>query len=123
MHSARPTPPSTLAPRAHFVTNCTKCTPSPSRRKGCGRGGGVNVVGTGGLRQYVRSRFAKGVTRLRFSVFVRRRTLGVMSMVIAHHLLSTASGWRVPDDLRGSTPACIAWDVIAELGELHYGRK
>ena len=44
-------------------------------------------------------------------------------MVIAHHLLSTAYGWWLPNDLRGSTSTCIASDVIAELGELHYGRK
>ena len=44
-------------------------------------------------------------------------------MVLAHHLLSTAYGWWLPNDLRGSTSSCIASDVIAELGELHYGRK
>jgi REP element-mobilizing transposase RayT len=44
-------------------------------------------------------------------------------MVIAHHLLSTAYGWWLPNDLRGSTSTCIACDVVAELGELHYGRK
>ena len=44
-------------------------------------------------------------------------------MVIAHHLLSTAYGWWLPNDPRGSCSTCIASDVIAELGELHYGRK
>lgn len=44
-------------------------------------------------------------------------------IVIAHHLLSTAYGWWLPNDLRGSCSTCIASDVIAELGELHYGRK
>ena len=46
-----------------------------------------------------------------------------LPIVIAHHLLSTAYGWWLPNDLRGSTSTCIASDVIAELGELHYGRK
>jgi REP element-mobilizing transposase RayT len=46
-----------------------------------------------------------------------------MPVVIAHHLLSTAYGWWLPNDLRGSTSTCVACDVVAELGELHYGRK
>src|SRR6476619_522693 len=46
-----------------------------------------------------------------------------LPIVIAHHLLSTAYGWWLPNDPRGSCSTCIANDVIAELGELHYGRK
>src|SRR2546428_4348415 len=37
--------------------------------------------------------------------------------------MSTAYGWWLPNDLRGSNSSYIASDVIAELGELHYGRK
>ncbi|HWE95636.1 MAG TPA: hypothetical protein VG269_16850 [Tepidisphaeraceae bacterium] len=44
-------------------------------------------------------------------------------MVIAHHLVWTAYGWWLPNDPRGSTSRCIRNDLIAELGELHYGRK
>lgn len=43
--------------------------------------------------------------------------------MIAHHLLSTAYGWWLPNDPRGSTSSCIASDVIADLGALHCGRK
>jgi REP element-mobilizing transposase RayT len=44
-------------------------------------------------------------------------------MVIAHHLIWTAYGYWLPNDPRGSMSKTIACDVIAELGELHYGRK
>jgi len=44
-------------------------------------------------------------------------------MVIAHHLMWTAYGWWLPNDPRGSTSHSIASDPIAELGELHYGRR
>jgi len=44
-------------------------------------------------------------------------------MVIAHHLIWTAYGYWLPNDPRGSMSKAIASDVIAELGELHYGRK
>jgi hypothetical protein len=44
-------------------------------------------------------------------------------MVIAHHLIWTAYGYWLPNDPRGSMSKMIACDVIAELGELHYGRK
>lgn len=43
--------------------------------------------------------------------------------VIAHHLIWTACGYWLPNDPRGSTSRTIASDVIAELGELHYGRR
>src|SRR3954454_5081534 len=44
-------------------------------------------------------------------------------MVLAYHLVWTAYGWWLPNDLRGSMSQFIASDLIAELGELHYGRK
>jgi REP element-mobilizing transposase RayT len=44
-------------------------------------------------------------------------------IVIAHHLVWTAYGWWLPNDPRGSGSDFIASDVIAELGELHHGRK
>lgn len=44
-------------------------------------------------------------------------------IVIAHHLIWTAYGTWLPNDPRGSGSRTIASDVLAELGELHYGRK
>jgi REP element-mobilizing transposase RayT len=44
-------------------------------------------------------------------------------MVIAYHLIWTAYGYWLSNDPRGSMSKTIAADVIAELGELHYGRK
>lgn len=44
-------------------------------------------------------------------------------MVLAYHLIWTAYGWWLPNDLRGSMSHFIASDIIAQLGELHYGRK
>jgi len=44
-------------------------------------------------------------------------------LVIAYHLIWTAYGWWLPNDPRGSMSRTIASDVIAELGELHYGRR
>jgi REP element-mobilizing transposase RayT len=44
-------------------------------------------------------------------------------IVIAYHLIWTGYGWWPPNDLRGSMSRTIASDVIAELGELHYGRR
>src|SRR5947199_6069225 len=44
-------------------------------------------------------------------------------IVIAHHLSWTAYGWWLPNDPRGSGSTTIRSDVIAELGELHFGRK
>ncbi len=35
----------------------------------------------------------------------------------------TLYGWWLPNDLRGSTSRTIRNDVIAELGEVHFGRK
>ena len=44
-------------------------------------------------------------------------------IVIAHHLIFTAYGWWLPNDPRGSNSKAIRNDVIAQLGELHHGRK
>jgi hypothetical protein len=44
-------------------------------------------------------------------------------MVIAHHLIWTAYGWWLPNDPRGSGSSSIHSDVLAELGEVHQGRK
>ena len=44
-------------------------------------------------------------------------------MVLAHHLIFVAYGWWLPNDPRGSMSHTIASDVIADLGEVHYGRK
>jgi REP element-mobilizing transposase RayT len=44
-------------------------------------------------------------------------------MVIAHHLIWTAYGWWLPNDPRGSNSKEIRVERIADLGELHYGRK
>ena len=43
--------------------------------------------------------------------------------VIAYHLIWTAYGWWLPNDPRGSMSQTVASDIIAELSELHYGRK
>src|ERR1051326_8608048 len=44
-------------------------------------------------------------------------------MVIGHHLIWTAYGWWLPNDPRGSSSREIRVERIAELGELHFGRK
>jgi REP element-mobilizing transposase RayT len=44
-------------------------------------------------------------------------------LVIACHLIWTAYGWWLPNDPRGSGSREIRNDVLAELGELHHGRK
>ncbi len=44
-------------------------------------------------------------------------------IVIVHHLMWTAYGFWLPNDPRGSTSRTIASDLIAELGELHHGRR
>jgi len=44
-------------------------------------------------------------------------------IVIAHHLIWTAYGTWLPNDPRGSGSLEIRNDVLAELGELHHGRK
>ena len=44
-------------------------------------------------------------------------------LVIAYHLMWTAYGCWLPNDPRGSTSRIVASNVIAELGQLHYGRR
>ncbi len=44
-------------------------------------------------------------------------------LVIAYHLIWTAYGWWLPNDPRGSTSHAITSDIVAELGQLHRGRK
>jgi len=44
-------------------------------------------------------------------------------LVIAYHLIFTAYGWWLPNDPRGSMSSFIFQDILAELGELHFGRK
>jgi REP element-mobilizing transposase RayT len=44
-------------------------------------------------------------------------------LVIAYHLIWTAYGWWLPNDPRGSGSREVRSDPIAELGELHHGRK
>src|SRR4051812_36504218 len=44
-------------------------------------------------------------------------------LVIAHHVMWTLYGWWLPNDPRGSTSKTIRNDLVAELGELHFGRK
>lgn len=44
-------------------------------------------------------------------------------LVIAYHLVWTAYGWWLPNDLRGSMSRYVHSDVIGDLGTLHYGRK
>ncbi len=44
-------------------------------------------------------------------------------IVIAYHLIWTAYGWWLPNDPRGSTSRRVASDLLAELGELHHGRR
>jgi REP element-mobilizing transposase RayT len=44
-------------------------------------------------------------------------------LVIAYHLIWTAYGTWLPNDPRGSGSRTVHSDVIAQLGELHLGRK
>lgn len=44
-------------------------------------------------------------------------------MIIAYHLIFTLYGWWLPNDPRGSSSHLIRNDIIAQLGELHLGRK
>jgi len=44
-------------------------------------------------------------------------------LVIAYHLIWTAYGWWLPNDPRGSGSTTIRSDILAQLGDLHYGRK
>src|SRR6266545_3793099 len=44
-------------------------------------------------------------------------------LVIAYHIMWTAYGTWLPNDPRGSTSQTLYSDVLAELGEIHFGRK
>ncbi len=44
-------------------------------------------------------------------------------MVAGYHLIWTAYGWWLPNDPRGSSSHEIRVERVAELGELHHGRK
>jgi len=44
-------------------------------------------------------------------------------MVAGFHLIWTAYGWWLPNDPRGSSSHEIRVEPIADLGELHHGRK
>jgi len=44
-------------------------------------------------------------------------------MVAGYHIIWTAHGWWLPNDPRGSSSHEIRVEKIAELGELHHGRK
>ena len=44
-------------------------------------------------------------------------------MVAGFHLIFTAYGWWLPNDPRGSNSHEIRVEQIADLGELHFGRK
>jgi REP element-mobilizing transposase RayT len=44
-------------------------------------------------------------------------------MVVGYHLIWTAYGWWLPNDPRGSSSHEIRVERIADLGELHHGRK
>ena len=47
----------------------------------------------------------------------------IANMVLAYHLIFTLYGWWLPNDPRGSSSHTIRCDVIADLGQLHHGRK
>jgi hypothetical protein len=44
-------------------------------------------------------------------------------MVVGHHLVWTVYGWWLPNDPRGSSSHEVRVPQVAELGELHHGRK
>jgi REP element-mobilizing transposase RayT len=44
-------------------------------------------------------------------------------LVIAYHPVWTAYGWWLPNDPRGSGSQAIRTEIVADLGELHFGRK
>ena len=44
-------------------------------------------------------------------------------MIVGHHLVWTAYGCWLPNDPRGSSSHEVRVPAIAQLGELHYGRK
>lgn len=44
-------------------------------------------------------------------------------MIIGYHLNFTAYGWWLPNDPRGSCSHEIRSDILAQLGDLHHGRR
>ena len=44
-------------------------------------------------------------------------------IVITHHLIWTAYGWWLPNDPRGSGSKTVRNPSLAQLGNLHFGRK
>jgi REP element-mobilizing transposase RayT len=44
-------------------------------------------------------------------------------MIIGHHLIWSAYGYWLPNDVRGSSSHGIRVEKVAALGPLHYGRK
>jgi REP element-mobilizing transposase RayT len=44
-------------------------------------------------------------------------------MVIGYHLIWTIYGWWLPNDIRGSSSHAVRNKILAELGDLHLGRK
>jgi REP element-mobilizing transposase RayT len=44
-------------------------------------------------------------------------------LIIGYHLVWMVYGYWLPNDLRGGMSRSIRNDIIADLGELHYGRK
>jgi REP element-mobilizing transposase RayT len=44
-------------------------------------------------------------------------------MVVGYHLIWTAYGWWLPNDPRGSSSHEIRVERLADLGDLHHGRK
>jgi REP element-mobilizing transposase RayT len=57
---------------------------------------------------------------LRFALMARQ---GEFYLVIGHHLIWTVYGYWLPNDPRGSSSHTIRVARIAELGEIHFGRK
>ncbi len=53
----------------------------------------------------------------------RKRFKTWAALVIAYHLVWTAYGTWLPNDPRGSGSRDVASPLLAELGELHYGRR
>ena len=46
-----------------------------------------------------------------------------MLMVLAYHIVLTGYGHWLPNDIRGSLSHTIHSPALAELGDIHYGRK
>lgn len=44
-------------------------------------------------------------------------------LVIGYHLIWTGYGWWLPNDPRGSGSDTVCTDILAELGDVHHGRK